>query len=59
MEGWMEALTPSNVEVPTPSSSRITKDRGVAVLIISLVSDISTINVDRPAAKSSEAYTNG
>ena len=55
----MEALTPSNVEVPTPSSSRITKDRGVAVLIISLVSDISTINVDRPAAKSSEAYTNG
>ena len=49
--------TPSKVDVPRPSSSRMTKLRDVAVLRISLVSVISTMNVDRPLAISSDAAT--
>lgn len=48
-------LTPSNVEVPRPSSSRMTRLLEVAVRRMSLVSDISTIKVERPLARSSEA----
>ena len=47
--------TPSTVEVPRPSSSRITRLLSVAVCKISLVSDISAINVERPRANSSDA----
>lgn len=47
--------TPSKVDVPRPSSSRITRLLSVAFTRMSLVSDISTINVERPRASSSEA----
>lgn len=48
-------LTPSKVDVPRPSSSRITSVRGVARRRISLVSCSSTMKVDLPRASSSEA----
>src|ERR1700685_1009385 len=48
-------LTPSTVAVPRPSSSRITKLFSVALCRISLVSDISTMKVERPRANSSDA----
>jgi len=47
--------TPSKVDVPRPSSSRITRLLFVAFTRMSLVSDISTMNVERPRASSSEA----
>ena len=50
-------LTPSNVEVPRPTSSRITRLSGVAFRSISDTSLISTMNVDCPAVRSSEAPT--
>jgi len=50
-------LTPSNVEVPLPTSSRITRLSGVAFLSISETSLISTMNVLCPAVRSSEAPT--
>ena len=46
---------PSKVEVPRPISSRISSDRAVAFFKISATSDISTINVDWPEARSSDA----
>ena len=48
-------LTPSKVDVPRPSSSRMTRLRDVLLSRIKLVSTISTMNVDRPLANSSEA----
>lgn len=48
-------LTPSKVEVPLPSSSKITRLRFVALWRMSLVSDISIIKVDRPLDISSKA----
>jgi len=48
-------LTPSKVDVPRPSSSRMTRLRDVLFSNIKLVSTISTMNVDRPLASSSEA----
>lgn len=53
-QNWL-INTPSNVEVPLPSSSRITNDLPVARCRISLVSCISTINVECPRVSSSEA----
>ena len=50
-------LMPSNVEVPRPISSKITRLFAVAYWRISATSVISTIKVDCPAAKSSEAPT--
>ena len=50
-------LTPSNVEVPLPTSSSITRLFGVAFFRISETSLISTINVLCPAVKSSDAPT--
>ena len=47
--------TPSKVDVPRPSSSRMTRLLFVAFTRMSLVSDISTMNVERPRASSSEA----
>jgi hypothetical protein len=51
----LDELTPSKVDVPRPSSSSMTRLLDEAVYRISLVSDISTINVERPLARSSEA----
>ena len=48
---------PSKVEVPRPISSRMTRLFWVACCKISATSVISTIKVDWPAAKSSEAPT--
>ena len=50
-------LMPSNVEVPRPISSRITKLSFVAFFRISATSVISTMKVDCPAARSSDAPT--
>ncbi len=46
---------PSKVEVPRPISSRMRRLFGVAFLRISATSVISTIKVDWPAARSSDA----
>jgi hypothetical protein len=51
----MKQRTPSKVDVPLPSSSRMTKLLLVAVRSISLVSVISTMKVERPLVKSSDA----
>ncbi len=48
---------PSKVAVPRPISSRITRERGVAWFRIAAVSTISTMKVERPAARSSPAPT--
>ena len=48
---------PSKVEVPRPISSRISRLRPVAWRRISATSFISTIKVDRPANRSSDAPT--
>ena len=48
---------PSYVEVPRPSSSKSTKERGVTLLRMSEASVISTINVDSPSEMLSEAPT--
>ena len=46
MSGYIDdRRTPSKVEVPRPNSSRMTRLRLLAVAKISLVSDISTMNV--------------
>jgi hypothetical protein len=45
------------VEVPRPTSSRITKLRSVACARIAAVSTISTMKVDRPRARLSDAPT--
>ena len=50
-------LKPSNVLVPLPISSRIRRLLGVAFLRILATSVISTINVDCPEARSSDAPT--
>ena len=50
-------LSPSKVLVPRPISSRITKERSSAWLSIVAVSLISTMNVDCPLARLSEAPT--
>ena len=50
-------LMPSNVEVPRPISSRIRRLSFVAFLRMSATSAISTIKVDCPAARSSDAPT--
>jgi hypothetical protein len=49
--------TPSNVEVPRPTSSSTTSDRRVALARIAAVSRISTMNVDSPRARLSAAPT--
>ena len=49
--------TPSYVEVPRPISSRSTRLRSLAPWRIALVSLISTMNVDWPRARLSEAPT--
>ena len=46
---------PSKVDVPRPISSRISSECGVAFLRISATSFISTMNVDWPEARSSDA----
>ena len=46
---------PSKVDVPRPISSRIRRDLGVAFLRMSATSFISTMNVDCPEARSSDA----
>ena len=48
---------PSNVEVPRPISSRISRLLGVAKRRMEAISLISTMKVDWPAARSSEAPT--
>ena len=48
---------PSKVEVPRPISSRITRDLRVALRRMLAVSVISTMKVDWPLARSSEAPT--
>ncbi|OQC71357.1 MAG: hypothetical protein BWX45_01194 [Deltaproteobacteria bacterium ADurb.Bin002] len=48
-------LNPSNVEVPRPTSSRMTRLRGVASVRICAVSIISTINVLWPLTRLSDA----
>ena len=50
-------LIPSKVEVPLPISSRISKLFEVAFLMILATSLISTIKVDCPDARSSDAPT--
>jgi hypothetical protein len=45
------------VDVPRPTSSRITKLRGPACCRIAAVSTISTMNVERPRARLSLAPT--
>ena len=50
-------LNPSNVLVPLPISSRIIRLLGVAFLKILATSVISTMKVDCPEAKSSDAPT--
>ena len=47
--------SPSYVAVPRPISSRMMKLRGVAVFRMTAVSVISTMNVERPRARLSEA----
>ena len=49
--------SPSNVAVPRPISSRMTSERSVAWLRIAAVSTISTMKVERPRARSSDAPT--
>ncbi len=49
--------SPSKVAVPRPISSRMTSERSVALLMMSDVSFISTMNVDWPFARSSLAPT--
>ena len=51
------SASPSYVEVPRPTSSRITKLRSVAWARIAAVSTISTMNVERPRARFAEAPT--
>ena len=46
---------PSKVEVPRPISSRIRSDAAVACLRIEAISLISTMKVDWPEARSSDA----
>ena len=46
---------PSKVEVPRPISSISTSDRSVAPFRIAAASVISTMKVERPEARSSEA----
>ena len=48
-------LIPSNVAVPRPNSSNKIKLFLVACVIALLASNISTINVDSPPTKSSDA----
>ena len=48
---------PSKVAVPRPISSRMTRERGPAQFKIAAVSTISTMKVERPRARSSEAPT--
>ena len=48
---------PSNVDVPLPISSRMTRLFLVAFLSISATSFISTMNVDCPEVRSSDAPT--
>ena len=50
-------LSPSNVLVPRPISSRMSRDFAVAFLSIFATSFISTINVLCPLARSSDAPT--
>ena len=50
-------LKPSNVLVPRPISSNMRRLSGVAFLRILATSVISTMNVDCPDARSSEAPT--
>ena len=47
--------TPSWVEVPRPSSSSTTRDRGVALARMLEVSSSSSRNVDRPAQERAQA----
>ena len=49
--------SPSKVAVPRPISSRITSEFSVALLMMSEVSFISTMKVDWPEVRSSEAPT--
>lgn len=49
--------TPSGVEVPRPSSSRTTSDRGVALARMLEVSSSSSRNVDRPAQARTHAVS--
>ena len=46
---------PSKVEVPLPISSKMRSERGVAFLRMSATSFISTMNVDWPEDRSSDA----
>ena len=46
---------PSKVDVPRPISSKMRSERGVAFFKISATSFISTMNVDCPEARSSDA----
>ena len=46
---------PSKVEVPRPISSRMSSDEAVACLSIPAISFISTMKVDWPEARSSDA----
>ena len=46
---------PSKVDVPLPISSKMRSERGVAFLRMSATSFISTMNVDWPEARSSDA----
>ena len=46
---------PSKVDVPRPISSRMSSERGVAFLRMSATSVISTMKVDWPEARSSDA----
>ena len=46
---------PSKVDVPRPISSKMRSERGVAFLRMSATSFISTMNVDCPEARSSDA----
>ena len=48
---------PSKVEVPRPISSISTRLDGVALCRMFALSVISTMNVERPPARSSEAPT--
>ena len=50
-------LMPSKVEVPRPISSKISRLLGVALLRIYATSFISTMNVESPEARSSDAPT--
>ena len=48
-------LRPSNVDVPLPISSRISRELFVAFFKILLTSVISTMKVERPLERSSDA----